>query len=411
MKFIKKKLKVTETIIGTLRITSIKSLKKKEKQIFSVSVVFHNINTIPDVPCKELKITRTYYTEGNKEEELEIIIDGYPNEIVDEIGEEHFIRDFIMPKEIAKFFFFDAEKIVSLAEIHTPEQRQKLSRAYAEVLGIKKYQNLKEDLEQYINKLKSETANLKEKKELNDLKAKNDNAKHEIEDSSIKIKEKEEEESSLKFEIDKLQEKLIRSGSVITVSQLNKLRADKEALEKQNKTLYTELKNYYEFIPFAMSGRIINDIIAQIDNERNFINLKHSNDKQDKLTENIINDLINVKHPEDIVITYKVQEFYVETIKKLMDKHIGESKYNVKNQNIIHNFSQAQNAEFKQFINNIKLTLKEKFSYLSSEYINSKNKLLSIHKQIKSAEEKSEDALVKADRERKANLEIQYKKN
>ena len=71
-----------------------------------------------------------------------------------------------MPKEIAKFFFFDAEKIVSLAEIHTAEQRKELSKAYVAVLGIKSYQDLKEDLRQYLNDLKSKTASYREKNEL-----------------------------------------------------------------------------------------------------------------------------------------------------------------------------------------------------------------------------------------------------
>ena len=113
---------------------------------FSVSITFHDVN-IPEVQCHELKITRTFsVAKISNPENVEILIDGYENELTKEVGPEIFIREFIMPTEIAKFFFFDAEKIVSLAEINTAEQRRSLSLAYSEVLGIKKYEDMKAEL-------------------------------------------------------------------------------------------------------------------------------------------------------------------------------------------------------------------------------------------------------------------------
>ncbi len=110
---------------------------------FSVSVVFKDVR-IPEITCNEVKITRTLDTVSSTTDRVEVLIDGYPNQLIQDLttdrqdGAEIFIRDFILPIEVAKFFFFDAEKIVSLAEINSPEQRRMLSRAYTEVLGIKK---------------------------------------------------------------------------------------------------------------------------------------------------------------------------------------------------------------------------------------------------------------------------------
>ena len=72
-------------------------------------------------------------------ENLEILIDGNQNELTKKVGYETFINDFILPREIAKFFFFDSEKIVSLAEAKTKDELKSLSSAYSEVLGLKKY--------------------------------------------------------------------------------------------------------------------------------------------------------------------------------------------------------------------------------------------------------------------------------
>lgn len=80
--------------------------------------------------------------------------------------EEIFIRDYILPIEIAKFFFFDAEKIVSFAQINTPEQRQDLSRAYSQVLGIQKYDDLKNELERIQDDYRRDRQNGKNGKSL-----------------------------------------------------------------------------------------------------------------------------------------------------------------------------------------------------------------------------------------------------
>ena len=382
------------------------------KTKFSVSITFSNITTIPDVTCNELKITRTYFTEGNKDEDLEILIDGYESELVKNVGTEHFIRDFIMPKEIAKFFFFDAEKIVSLAEIHTAEQRQKLSRAYSEVLGIKQYQSLKEDLEQYLDKLKSETANAKEKAELKRLKTDEEIANDRIKEAQSQIKNLEEEASGLKYDINKLQEKLIKQGSVITIEQLNELKERKDAREKQVAILNTELKNHYEIIPFAIAGNLLTEVLEQIILERDIINQKFNADKVEQVADNIINDLINTPHPNELVINYKVQEYYIDNLKKLIYKHLsGESKIETKSntqEEVIHNLSETEKAKLGQFINNIRLSFKETFNRINSDYVRSKNELNDINKKIKLAEEKSENPLVKTDRERKLQLEKDY---
>ena len=72
--------------------------KNEGRTKFSVSVTFLDVNTIPEIHCHKLKITRIYHTEGSRDEELQILIDDQENELVSEVGKEIFIRDFIMPK-------------------------------------------------------------------------------------------------------------------------------------------------------------------------------------------------------------------------------------------------------------------------------------------------------------------------
>ncbi|HAI44993.1 MAG TPA: DNA sulfur modification protein DndD, partial [Maribacter sp.] len=138
---------------------------------FSVSVTFKDVK-IPEITCNEIKITRSYDIVTSANDKVEVVIDNFQNELIKDLttdgkqdGEEIFIRDFILPIEIAKFFFFDAEKIVSLAEINSPDQRRLLSKAYTEVLGIKKYEDLKDQLESIQDEYRNKSAKPKEKAE------------------------------------------------------------------------------------------------------------------------------------------------------------------------------------------------------------------------------------------------------
>ena len=135
--------------------------------ILSVEVELEDI-LIPSIPCKTVQIRRTFYS-NSKEEKLEVFIDGDENELTKDFGFEIFINDFILPREIAKFFFFDAEKIVSLAEAKSKAELRTLSRAYSEVLGIKKYEELKHNLESLLVKLRRRGVSDFQKTELDDL--------------------------------------------------------------------------------------------------------------------------------------------------------------------------------------------------------------------------------------------------
>jgi DNA sulfur modification protein DndD len=180
-------------------VNSLNRLAKAEEDYnFHVSITFTDVN-IPEVPCKEIVVKRSYNAKTSVAEKVEVLIDGYPSELAKEVGQEIFIREFIMPIEIAKFFFFDAEKIVSLAEVNTAEQRKNLSRAYSEVLGIKKYEDLKNELENLQLKLRQDSASASEKGQLKQLEAEVETCEARIEENHKKIGELREKRKEQRF--------------------------------------------------------------------------------------------------------------------------------------------------------------------------------------------------------------------
>ena len=324
--------------------------KSEDDYNFHVSITFTNVN-IPEVPCKEIRIKRSYNAKTSSSEDVEVLIDGYPSEIAKEVGPEIFIREFIMPIEIAKFFFFDAEKIVSLAEVNTPEQKRKLSKAYSEVLGIKKYEDLKGELEGLQLKLRQDTASASEKSQLRILEAEYQNCDDKIKDNDAKIAELREKRSEKNKESRDIQEKLIKSGSLITVEELHELRNQEEELTKRQNELQNQLKESYDIIPFAIAGEKFLEVNNQLENETNYKAAKFKDENVKGVTNKILTELIKEPKPEELVIDYKVERYFAETFEKLIRKHFFSDTPDLPNDfKMLLEFSDSEKNELQVYV-------------------------------------------------------------
>lgn len=234
--------------------------QKKEK-LMLVEIVLTDI-LIPSVPCKEVKIIRTYNYFKSKEE-LHLFIDGKQNELTKQIGYETFINDFILPRDIAKFFFFDSEKIVSLAEAKTADELKDLSRAYSEVLGIKKYDDLKYGLQTLISTINRRGLNSVDKKTLNKLIDEKRIIEGEISFFEDSIKRLQKELELFEMSSESLQEKLIREGSSISLDRFKEIKEDQEDLKLKLDKLKPLKAELIELLPFAIANKQFDKLVAQ----------------------------------------------------------------------------------------------------------------------------------------------------
>ncbi|MBP5722294.1 MAG: AAA family ATPase, partial [Bacteroidales bacterium] len=288
---------------------------------FSVSVTFTDVE-IPDTTCTEITIIRSYDSATNNDDELQILIDGRKSDLFsDRQEEEFFIRDYILPIEIAKFFFFDAEKIVSFAEINTPDQRRELSKAYSQVLGIQKYDNLKKELEKLQDEYRKESAKPEDRKALIELSAKIETSEIEITDIEQKISEKEEKLSEYKYDFHQLQEKLIREGDLMSVERLHELETKREQMQKNVDESQDALKDLYNYIPFGLAGNMVSDVAEQLKQEKNYKQNKLQLEGVEEKTDDIIRDLDHAQNNCSEYINPKIRRFYEDEIKKLILKH------------------------------------------------------------------------------------------
>lgn len=381
---------------------------------FSVSITFSDVK-IPDITCSEVTIKRTYNVITSTADKVEVLIDGYQNELIDDlsknnqVGEEIFIRDFILPIEIAKFFFFDAEKIVSLAEVNSTQQRQQLSKAYSEVLGIQKYEDLKANLEDKQDDYRRKSAKPEEKQELNQLHTDIENTSIAIHHLNLEIDEIKEKRNTLEKETEEIQRKLIREGDKMSLEELDKLKTEQAKLNQEIIIKQDGLKELFNVIPFALAGGTMADILEQLENERLLSEQKYMQDDVSEKIDRIQADLENAKLMSSLTFdhnTVKIRNFYEEQIKVLIKKYFYSDIVDLPESfTVLHDFSGNQINEFIQLTDTIKHSFKDKLSSLNNEYSQIKNQLSTINRKLRDAENKAEDEYISNLREKKDSID------
>lgn len=377
---------------------------------FSVSITFLDVK-IPEITCNEIKITRSYDIHGG--EKIEVLIDGSPNGLIKDLatknqqnGEEIFIRDFILPIEVAKFFFFDAEKIVSLAEINSSEQRRLLSRAYTEVLGIKKYEDLKDNLESIQDEYRKKSAKPEEKTEFNQIMTNIKNADIEVENLESKIEKLKEERSEKQNESNDIQRKLIQEGNQITLEQLEELKREETELESDMEKLQDELKDLHELIPFGLTGEVLIEVNSQLKYE--YAKKKNEFRQADVKgkTSAVLDDLEEEKKKLSFIVPTDIRNFYEFQIKKLIKKHFFPDDVEIpQNFTPLHDLSNSETNEFNTLITQLTSSFREKFENLHSRYVTAKDSIGGIRRKIGEAEKNAEDTHIAEWRFRKDVLD------
>lgn len=221
---------------------------------------------IPSIPCKKVVIRRSYDYKS-KNESLKILIDGQENELTKEVGYDVFINDFILPREIAKFFFFDAEKIVTLAEAKSKSELRSLSKAYSEVLGIKKYEDLKLNLNTLLTKLRRAGVSEEDEQQIKELEKERDSLANLIEHNESKQKQLTEDITTCKHQLDQIQEQLIREGNDMTLEELKALNDKRDALKKDHDAIKGELKKLMDIVPLVIAGPRLKELVEQVKKE------------------------------------------------------------------------------------------------------------------------------------------------
>ena len=376
---------------------------EKDDKTFSVEIEISDIY-IPSVPCSKVIIRREYNTESEFENSS-ILIDGFENELTNEVGSDIFINDFILPREIAKFFLFDAEKIVSLAEIKTLSEKRNLSNAYSEILGISKYESLKRNLENLRVKLRKKSASISDRNRFEKL-------QEEAKQFEKLILLTEEKISTNASEVDRnrnlseqYQEKLIREGNSMSVEDMIRQKKLRDVLREQSIEIKAKLRELIELAPFAIAGHKLQQLHNKIK--------KEYSGKQKQIDKEFIKEKFkNIKQNIDIQIRKKqiannIKEDFIEIVTNAFNENFVEQ--NIVLDKVLLDLTSEQSNEFEAMYNNIKNSYSTLFKQIVKEEKNNRIFLTKTLKKISNAEAKDTDVLAQKYKEEKRKVDKKIK--
>ena len=374
----------------------------KEDAQYYVEITLSDV-FIPSIPCRTITIRRTYDYFLDTEF-VEVLIDGQVNELAKEVGYDIFINDFILSKDIAKFFFFDAEKIVNLAEVKSLDEKRRLSTAYSEVLGIKKYEDIKRNLENLRLKFRKSAGSTASKAKLDKLQTG-------VANLETQIRAKEEERESVDNQIQQyraeaaqLQERLIREGNAISVEELKKQKELLVALKEKDSKLKSQLRDMLDVAPFAISGKLFADLMTQVIAEKKIKTTAAScaainaalQVTQTQITEGVSE--LKLTAPQKRAIERIIADAFASNIAETSVEDAADIK-------VLVDFNDSESNEFQALFDNIRYSFSTIFKQLVKDIKNNALFLAKTQRKIVEAEYDDGNADIKEIRIRKAEVD------
>ena len=360
---------------------------------------------IPSIPCSTITIHREYdYV--LEQETLEVLIDGKINELAKEVGYDIFINDFILSKDIAKFFFFDAEKIVSLAETKSAEEKRKLSSAYGEVLGIKKYEDIKRNLENLRVKFRKLSGVSVSVKELESVELDIQRLELALCDTENKRDSLDQQLLSIRTSKDEIQEKLIREGNAMSVEEISRQKSLLQALKEKDATLKGKLREMLDIAPFAISGSLLTKLKHQADIEKEYKNSCSASEEINLALYKTKNQLLNTIKSE---LGFDNYSYLKDMISKVFESNTVKAS-NTDNISVLLDFSYSENNELQALYDNIRLSYNNLFRQLVKDIKNNALFLAKTQKKISAAELDGTDVEIQRLREEREHIDKDIQK-
>ena len=371
----------------------------KEFTTYSVSIEFTEV-VIPSLPCTSIKITRSFDVIQEKEK-VEILIDGMQNELTNEIGPDVFINDFILNKDIARFFFFDSEQIVALAETGSVSDRRKLCSAYNEVLGVRKYEDLKKNLENIRLRFRRKSSDTEGREKLQKLLDRQETLNSQMDENKAETAKLETGIKGLREHDAEYQMQLMREGQSTTVSEIARLESLIAILRTKDEEYKKTLRVFLDYAPIAITGSLLNETKEQLEadyKKRKIANHQHS---RNLIVSEISSEVLQLL--EKLPIDNKLSTHFKEGIDGIVAKYCEE----VSSDETLLVLSESDYEEFMAIYGNITTTYKSEFARLADDYRKNKQMLERNSRRLSNINSKESDELIRRLRAEKNQLEEQ----
>lgn len=371
----------------------------RQNAIYSIAITFTDIS-IPSIPCQTITIIRSYDF-IKQSDNIEVLIDGQRNELAQSIGNDVFISDFILNKDIARFFFFDSERIVALAETNTAEDRRRLASAYNEVLGVKKYEDLKHNLEALRLKFRKRTSDVVSRNKLNTLLERNEKLQQDLQAIADTIAEKDKTLTELRARDNELQGKLLREGQGMTMDEYQRQKKSLDTARENDAIIKEKLRNFIEFAPFAIAGDLFKQTIEEIKRDYNSAKAAQNIANQNGLLQEIYDKLVGKLVPLAGQNGTKMQAAVHEVLDSFREEEQDHEPLLSVNRD---EFNESQSVYA-----NITTTYRVEFEHLADDYKKNKQTMSRVQQKLSSMQANESDDIIKQIRAQKSVFESQIK--
>lgn len=287
----------------------------------------------------------------------------------------------------------------------------KRSTAYSEILGIKKYENLKSEIETLRDRLRQSSASPKDKQLLNSLNADVENIAVEVDSNTKEINALKESKAQLSFEAESLRDKLVKSGNTVTEDEYKALKKEEKDCLDALDLLQNDFRESFEKIPFAIAGGRMLEVAQQVEDESNYKNALHRQENVEKTSEQILTDLLSEERKLKEVLPASVQRFYHDTVRILIKKHFFSDTPDLPTDfRLLHDFSASETLLLNSFLSDLKQDFKASFRRLNERRTELLNQLSNARKQLAAADSNQEDSVLAADRIRRDDLNLKVVK-
>jgi len=384
--------------------------KKEGKDSFSISIIITDTE-IPDLKGLSSKnngilIERTFNV-SSMDEKLSIKHQDTKQEVFDNDDDKiNFINDYVIPLDAAKFVFFDAEKISEIANLSIKDEGSFINDALGKILGLDIYEDLIEDLQDYINDLRREGAS-------KNLQEQIINSEKAIELANYEIVNLDEENAEYLKGIDDLKKKIREYNGLITQNSKKGNSTDDrstivtrvENLKEKELQLTEKFSELSEIIPLAILTGKLEEINEHLEvQELNDFSRIKLNDNTGKI-DNFIEVLFNKPpEPENSTMSFKDKMFYYDKARALSSE-LFQNGDEFTELEFDHDLNNAEKRLILDALNLVNTQSKELFETTIDEFNRTKIELLNAYRILNKIDADLEDELILEYSSKKDNFE------
>lgn len=376
-----------------------KTAKKENKTELSVCIKISDIE-LPELryinPNTDTILIKRTFDVASLTETLSITnIDTNLEIFDDESDKINFIQDYIIPIDAAKFVFFDAEKIGEIANLSIKDEGSFINDALGKILGLETYENLIDDIENYINVLKKESAP-------NTLNEQILNSEATIKTKEMEINTLEEKNAEKLKRIDDLKKEIRDYNNLISqYSKQGNSLYDRDviineisSLNKKEIELNKRFNELSEIIPLAILTGKLEEVKEHLENQEKYDLSNNSTKENADKIEYFLEMLFNKPpDPDSSTISLRDKMFYYEKAKALATQLFIE---NIENPELEfeHDLNNSEKKLIADAISLVNTQSKDLFESTIEEFNELKVKLLDLNKILIQVDADLQDDLI-----------------